>query len=58
MKIMYKDTKFRLWVFRLWHENLEERFLHKEEQITIQEYWEKYKWWIKREYRHQTRKNK
>lgn len=54
---MYKDSKFRLWVFRLWHENLEERFLHKEQQLTIQEYWEKYKWWIKREYRHQTRKN-
>ena len=56
MKIMYKDSKFRLWVFRLWHENLEERLLHKEQQLSIQEYWEKYKWWIKREYRHQTRK--
>ena len=55
---MYKDSKFRLWVFRLWHENLEERLLHKEQQLSIQEYWEKYKWWLKREYLHQTRKNK
>ena len=55
---MYKDSKFRLWVFRLWHENLEERSLYKEQRLSMQEYWEKYKWWLKREYLHQTRKNK
>jgi len=45
-------SPFRLWVQNLWLENCEERLIYKENPDTIQQYWSKYKWWIKREYRH------
>ena len=53
-----KQSSFRIWVANIWRDNLEERLVYKEEPIPMQEYWEKYKWWLKREYLHQTRKNK
>ena len=52
-----KDSRFRLWVNQLWVENREERLIYGEEPATIKQYWHAYKWWIRREYRHQERKN-
>ena len=45
-------SPFRMWVQRLWMENCEERLVHREDPVTQQQYWNTYKWWIKREYRH------
>jgi len=50
-------SRFRLWVQRIWMENREERLTYGEEPATIKQYWNTYKWWIRREYRHQERKN-
>ena len=44
-------SPFRMWVHNLWIENAEERLVYKENPVTIQQYWNTYKWWIKREYR-------
>ena len=45
-------SSFRMWVQNLWIENCEERLVYQQDPVTIQQYWETYKWWIKREYRH------
>ena len=45
-------SRFRLWVQRLWAENCEEHLTFGEQPYKMQEYWKKYKWWIKREYKH------
>ena len=50
-------SRFRLWVQQIWMENREERLTYGEEPATIKQYWNTYKWWIRREYRHQERKN-
>jgi hypothetical protein len=46
------SSEFRNWVRNLWIENCEERLVYQEDPVTIQQYWNTYKWWIKREYRH------
>ena len=45
-------SPFRNWVRNLWIENCEERLVYKQDPVTQQQYWDTYKWWIKREYRH------
>jgi hypothetical protein len=45
-------SQFRHWVRNLWIENCEERLVYQQDPVTIQQYWNTYKWWIKREYRH------
>ena len=45
-------SQFRNWVRNLWIENCEERLVYKQDPVTQQQYWNTYKWWIKREYRH------
>jgi hypothetical protein len=45
-------SQFRNWVRNLWLENCEERLVYQQDPVTQQQYWETYKWWIKREYRH------
>ena len=45
-------SPFRMWVHNLWIENCEERLVYQQDPVTIQQYWNTYKWWIKREYRH------
>ena len=45
-------SPFRMWVQNLWIDNCEERLVYKQDPITQQQYWNTYKWWIKREYRH------
>ncbi len=48
---------FRLWVQRLWIDNCEERLIYGQDPATMKQYWDAYKWWIKREYKHQRLKN-
>lgn len=50
---MKPSRPFRLWVQRIWIDNTEEHLTYGELPYTIQEYWAKYKWWLRREYRHQ-----
>lgn len=50
---MNPASAFRLWVQNLWFENTEEHRLHNELPYTMQEYWQRYKWWLKREYQYQ-----
>jgi len=54
---MKPSRPFRLWVQRIWFDNTEEHLTYGELPYTIQEYWAKYKWWLRREYRHQKRRD-
>jgi hypothetical protein len=54
---MVKDaSQFRLWVQAIWYQNCEEHLTYGEEPYKISEYWNRYKFWLKREYRHQQAK--
>jgi hypothetical protein len=44
-------SEFRLWVQRIWMENCEERLTIGEDSVTIKQYWNTYKYWLKRKYR-------
>jgi hypothetical protein len=55
--ILRTASKFRLWVQEIWNQNCEERLTFDETPATITQYWNNYKWWLKREYRHRERKH-
>lgn len=47
-------TPFRNWIHNLWIDNCEERILYSNsDRLSEREYFLKFKWWLKREYRHQ-----
>ena len=46
-------TDFRTWLQELWRANCDEHDGYQEPRYTLQEYFAKYKWWLRREYRHQ-----
>ena len=46
-----KPSPFRSWLIELWYNNREERLTFKEPPINLDEYFNKYKWWLRREYR-------
>jgi hypothetical protein len=50
-------SRFRLWVNEVWRENCEERLTYHQDPATIKEYWNAYKYWLKREYKHQRTTN-
>jgi hypothetical protein len=52
-----QTSAFRHWVRELWMTNREERLLYGQDPATMKQYWDTYKWWIKREYKHQRLKN-
>lgn len=47
---------FRSWVQEIWMENCEERLTLNQNPATIKQYWDAYKWWLKREYKFQRTK--
>ena len=50
-------TEFRNWVHNLWLDNCEERVLYCDgDRLSEQEYFQRFKWWLRREYRHQQQK--
>jgi hypothetical protein len=52
----HKMSLFRHWVHNLWIENCEERLqYHSGTPLDKQEYFNHYKWWLRREYRYQQR---
>jgi hypothetical protein len=50
-------TNFRHWVHELWLQNCDENMEYHERPVTKQRYWDQYKYWLKREYRYQTKKS-
>ncbi len=53
-----KSSAFRTWVRELWYENCEEHYLSNIPKYTHNEYFQKFKWWLKREYKHRKAKGK
>jgi len=53
-----KQSTFRLWLTQMWMENREEHRAHQEPVVGQQEYFNRYKYWLKREYKHQQRNRK
>lgn len=51
-----KKTAFRLWLQKIWQENCEEHQTYGEPVLSIDEYFAKYKYWLKREFRYQSNK--
>jgi len=49
---MDKDH-FRNWLRNIWLDNCAEHDAWGEPQISIKQYFNKYKWWLRREYRFQ-----
>lgn len=50
-----KTSRFRLWVQNIWIDNSEEHQLLGELPYSMQEYFNTYKWWLRREYRFQNK---
>ena len=48
-----KDTAFRAWLRQLWQENCIEREGFNQLPLTQQEYFNTFKYWLKREFRFQ-----
>ena len=44
---------FREWLQDLWRENCDENDGWGQPRVTLQEYFTRYKWWLRREYRYQ-----
>ena len=52
-----KFSPFRNWVRNLWLENCDEHLDANLPKYSDEEYFQKFKWWLKREYKHQRQKN-
>lgn len=53
-----KQSKFRTWVSDLYYKNCDEREMLKEDKFkSAKEYFNEYKYWLKREFKHQKNKN-
>jgi hypothetical protein len=44
-------SEFRSWVYNIWMENCEERSTVNEDPVTMEQYWNTYKYWLKQQYR-------
>lgn len=48
-----RRSNFRGWVHNLWIENCEERMFYRDgERLDEREYWQRFRWWLRREWRH------
>ena len=48
-----KPSFFRLWVQNMYLENCEEHDQFREPKLTLEEYWEQYKWYARAKFREQ-----
>lgn len=48
-----KDSEFRNWVRLLWLENIQETEGFGQTPYPLEEYWSRYKYWLKREFKYQ-----
>jgi hypothetical protein len=53
-----KWSSFRGWVHNLWVENCEEHLQDRRPKDSEREYFNKYRWWLKREFKHQMMKER
>ena len=53
---MQKQSNFRKWLDDIWRENCREYEDYGQLPYSLEEYWKRYKYWLKREYRHQNGK--
>jgi hypothetical protein len=49
---------FRTWLRNIWVENCLEHDQYGELPYTMEEYFQRYKWWLKREFRYQQKSRK
>jgi hypothetical protein len=49
---MNEQSKFRRWVHELWLQNTDELIEYKELPYTQEQYFQMYKYWLKREFKH------
>lgn len=47
------NKPFRIWLENLWRDNCDERMSWGQPRFSLQEYFNQYKWWLRREYRYQ-----
>lgn len=52
-----KQSHFREWVRNIWLDNCSERDIFNEPKFDMSEYFQKYKYWLKREYKYQHKGN-
>lgn len=52
-KTQKSQISFRNWLLLIWQDNCSEHDAYNELPYTMEEYFHKYRWWLKREYRHQ-----
>lgn len=55
---MGKHSDFRYWLHELWLQNCDEHRDYNELPFTVEEYFQRYKYWLKREFKHQQRNGK
>ena len=48
-----KNTEFRNWLRQIWLDNCQERSELNEPNLSMQTYFQRYKYWLKREFRFQ-----
>ena len=53
-----KNSPFRAWLQNLWMENKDEHAEAGELAMSLEEYFKRYKWWLKREYKFQQKLGK
>lgn len=51
------NNDFRNWLRNIWIDNCDEHHQFNELPYSMQEYFQKYKYWLKREYKYQKRKD-
>ena len=55
---MKRASNFRVWVQEMWYRHREECEVYRDSAKSPAEYWAQYKWWLKREFRFQTKDSK
>lgn len=55
---MKKVSEFRLWVNQLYYSNRDERQSLNIDTFDVKEYFNEYKWWLKREFQYQKNRKK
>lgn len=48
---MQKETEFRLWLHQMWLANCDEHDFYGEKPYSMSDYWHRYKWFLKGQYR-------
>ena len=47
-----KNSEFKIWVQEMWYKHEAECEAYRDHTKSPTEYWNKYKWWLKREFKY------